>query len=237
MESSKKRRSESLQAFRSQIDSGAGLHLDESFLLLSAAVSGSVDVMDCLVQMDELASNVPSPTIEGIARHLFTGSNPFRGNAEDYYNASNSLLDEVLASRLGIPITLAVLMIEIGRRLGVRMTGIGMPGHFLVGSEAPIGKVPDLFIDPFHGGEILDIGQCRQLFQRVTGGVTSFDTRYLACLHPFAILERALTNLKSIYTMNDELEKLRSVMILRSCIPGLGKSERDDFLRLMAPYN
>jgi regulator of sirC expression with transglutaminase-like and TPR domain len=236
-----------LQSFESLILAGADLPLDEAFLTISAVMKGSrtsgpadtraVDVIDHLVMLDELASDIASPTIEGIARHLFSGDEPFRGNHLDYYDPANSLLDEVIDRRTGIPITLSVVMIEVARRLGVRLSGVGMPGHFLVGTDAPIGKVPDRFVDPFHGGVILDLDGCRQLFRRVTGSSTTFDPRFLSTLHPVAVVERALNNLKGIYSASDSTPELRSVMALRARLPGFAKAEREEYFRLMAPFN
>ncbi len=112
-----------------------------------------------------------------------------------------------------------------------------MPGHFLVGSYAPVGKIPDMFIDPFHRGVILDVDGCRSLFERVTGSSSTFDVRFLASLHPIAILDRALGNLKEVFAASERMSELRSVMTLRSRLPGFSVTEREEFRRLMAPLN
>ena len=92
----------------------------------------------------------------------------FKGNDEDYYDPRNSYLNQVLARRMGIPITLAVVYMEIGRRLKIPLVGIGMPGHFLVRHV----EVDDLFVDPFHGGIMLSEDECRErLRERVTGEI------------------------------------------------------------------
>ena len=252
VESSKGRRSELLQGFQSLVSTGSDLPLDELFLTVSALIktpsedrrpairsntAQPPDVLENLVLLDELASQISSPTLEGIARHLFSGETRFRGNREDYYQPANSFLDDVLRRRVGIPITLSVVMIEVARRLGVRLSGVGMPGHFLVGAYAPIGKIPDVFIDPFHGGDVLDAEGCRRLFRTVTGSASNFDTRFLAALHPIAIVERALGNLKGIFEASESILELRSVMSLRSRLPGFSGAEREEFRRLMAPLN
>lgn len=254
VESSESRRSELLESFESLLLAGADLPLDETFLTASAFIKTrspwnhresssevespeSREIIDHLVHLDELASEISTPTFEGIARQLFQGDSCFRGNQEDYYDPRNSYLDDVLRRKTGIPITLSVVMIEVARRLGVRVSGVGMPGHFLVGSHAPIGKIPDFFIDPFHGGAVMDVDGCRRLFERVTGSAASFDTRFLASLHPIAIVERALGNLKGLFAASDSLRDLRSVMTLRSRLPGFSAAEREEFLRLMAPLN
>ena len=84
----------------------------------------------------------------------------FGGNAEDYYNYRNSLLDHVLASRKGIPISLSVLFASVCRRVDVHLDFIGLPGHFLLATRPEPGH-ERIFVDAFHGGEILDISQCQ----------------------------------------------------------------------------
>lgn len=237
VESSGNRRAHFLQEFGALVNSGRAVPLDEAMLLISATLTGDLDVIGNLVMIDELASQVASPTLEGIARHLFTGEEAFAGNALSYYDPENSLLDKVLERRLGIPITLSILMIEVGRRLGVSLSAVGMPGHFLVGTQAPMGKVPAAFVDPYHSGMLLDVDGCRSLFGRMTGTATTFDVRFLASLHPIAVLDRATNNLKGIYQAKEDSESLRWIMALRSRLPGLGRAERDEFFRLMAPFN
>lgn len=235
VESSWSRRSELLSAF-SAVVSMEMIHLDEAFLSFASALEGGFDSVEYLVLLDELASEVASPTVEGVARHLFSGSRPFVGNASSYYESENSLLNRVIDTRRGIPITLSVVMIEVARRLGLRLTGVGMPGHFLVGNDVPFGAVPEQFIDPFHGGVVLDRKGCQSLFERITGS-RKFDPRFLAAIHPIAILDRALNNLKAVYMGAGDDERVRTVMALRSRLPGLGQIERDELWRHMAPYN
>lgn len=226
-----------LQEFSTLLDSGASLALDEAFLVASSALQGGIDTIEYLSRIDDLASEVPSPTAEGIARHLFAGSDGFRGNTDSYYDPANSLLDRVLQTRRGIPISLSVLMIGVARRLGVTLVGVGMPSHFLVGLDSRPGQVPERFVDPFHSGEILDRNRCRDLFHQLNGGGQPFDVRFLAAVHPFAVLDRFLGNLKFIYTSSGEMTRLRTVMALRHRLPGLQDVEKDEFFRLMAPLN
>lgn len=221
--------------------------LDEmAFLISSIAIGGqkigdSRDsesaIVEQLSRLDELAAAVPSPTFGGIAQFLFTGSDAFVGNRAEYYDPDNSLLSRVLDRHAGIPISLSVIMMEVGRRLGVPIVGIGMPGHFLVALAPSRGNLPETFADPFHEGQILDGDQCQQLFHQMTGGHQTFHPGFLAPVHPMAIVERMLNNLKAIYISRSDHEGLRNVMALRSYFPGLGKSEHDEFLRLMAPFN
>lgn len=236
VESSAQRRAELLTAFETAMAQGADLALDEAFLILSAYLTSGFDVIDYQVCLDDLAAEVASPTVEGIARFLFREPDAFIGNASDYYDPRNSFLDQLLNRRMGIPITLSVLMIEIGRRLGVPLCGVGMPGHFLVGSAVQYGRIPDVFVDPFHGGQILDVEGCRALFRRMAGN-SPFDVRFLASIHPIAVVDRALNNLKAIYSSTSDTVALQRTLLLRSRIPGIGRVERDEFLRSMAPFN
>lgn len=221
--------------------------LDEMAFLISAIVIGDqknrdrsdseTNIVEQLSRLDELAAAVPSPTFSGIAQFLFTGSHAFVGNRAEYYDPDNSLLSRVLDRHAGIPISLSVIMIEVGRRLGVPIVGIGMPGHFLVAISPTSGNLPEIFADPFHEGRILDGEQCRKLFHQMTGGHQTFHPGFLAPVHPMAIVERMLNNLKAIYMSRADHEGLRNVMTLRSYFPGLGKSEHEEYLRLMAPFN
>ena len=102
--------------------------------------------------------------------HLFEREG-FAGNLDHYDDPENSFLDSVLERRLGIPISLSVLMIAVGRRLGVDVQGVGMPGHFLV-LDAERG---DVWCDPFHGGAVLDADGCRRRFEMVYGGALAFQ--------------------------------------------------------------
>jgi regulator of sirC expression with transglutaminase-like and TPR domain len=145
----------------------------------------------------------------------------FGGNLDDYYDPRNSLLNEVLDRRVGIPITLAVLMIELGRRLDVGLSGVGMPGHFLVRELAH----GDVFFDPFHDGHSLSAADCRALFFRLHGAQTAFSERYLAPVGPSEILRRMLNNLRQIYVSRSDHAALVWVLELTAQFPTAGFTE------------
>ena len=109
-------------------------------------------------EIDFSIESHPLQAVEKINRVLFDGEG-FCGNKEDYYDPRNSYLNEVLDRRTGIPITLSVLYMEIGNRLGLRIDGVGMPGHFLT-KFFHDGRY--VFIDPFNRGETLDERGCRE---------------------------------------------------------------------------
>jgi len=184
--------------------------LDEGALLIAAHAHPDLDVAHRLEQLDALAGTVRAADPAGVADALFSAGG-FTGNTVDYYDPANSYLDDVLDRRLGIPITLSVLMIEVGGRVGVDLVGVGMPGHFLVGvpsddpaaepspSRNEVSAAPDLWFDPFHGPEPLTIGDCASLFARVHAGSAyshPLHREHLAAVGPLVILDRMLANLQ-----------------------------------------
>ena len=205
--------------------------LDEAALAIAAVLRGPIDEMEALVALDLIAGECPTPTAEGIARHLVDGLG-FRGNNTAYYDWRNSCLDLVLAQRVGIPITLAVVMIEVGRRLGVELTGVGMPGHFLVG--VPSG---DVYFDIFHDADPLDRDGVRQRFDTLTDGGVPWDDVYLAPTPPRDLVIRMLNNLRGIFTARNDRLRLALVMRLRAEIPELADTEGADINAALAILN
>ena len=134
---------------------------------------------------------VPSPPSTLAPRLLFEREG-FVGNIDRYDDPENSFLDAVIERRLGIPITLSVLMMAVGRRLGVDVQGVGMPGHFLVLD----GARGDMWCDPFHRGAVLDAAGARRRFDLVYGGAMAFQPGFLAPTSPHTILARMLANLE-----------------------------------------
>ena len=120
----------------------------------------------------------------------------FRGNQDDYYDPKNSFMNEVIERRTGIPISLSVLYIEVGQRLGLDLAGLSFPGHFLVryqsGDEL-------LFIDPFHQGARLDIDALEGRLRRVVGPGAELAEEHLEPASKHHMLTRMLTNLAAIY--------------------------------------
>jgi regulator of sirC expression with transglutaminase-like and TPR domain len=141
---------------------------------------------------------------------------------DDYDDPRNSFLDQVLARRRGIPISLSVVLIEIGRRCGLRLQGVGMPGHFLVRDPA----WPEVFIDAFHGGRRLDRSGCERLLQAVTGTRHQLTQEMLATTGPRAILARMLANLDRSFGRRGDGKALSWVCTLRMGIPELPAADR-----------
>jgi regulator of sirC expression with transglutaminase-like and TPR domain len=126
----------------------------------------------------------------------------FTGNDRAYYEIANSCIHRVLDRRLGIPISLSVILIEIGRLIGLPMAGVGFPTHFLV----TLLDAPTVFVDAFHHGHILGYAECRALFEVVAGRV-AFDERFLKPSPTRAILVRMLQNLKLVHLRAGEAER------------------------------
>jgi regulator of sirC expression with transglutaminase-like and TPR domain len=173
----------------------ADLPLDEGAFLVAAHAHPGLNLDEWLVRLDEIAGRcVARRTPGALAEALFVDER-FAGNVEDYGDPRNSLLDDVIDRRLGIPITLSIVMVEVARRLGLGLHGVGMPGHFLVGVDDD----PDTFLDPFHGGRVLDRDGCRAVFAALQGADAPFALSYLAPTGPRAILLRVLNNLQHAY--------------------------------------
>lgn len=195
---------------------GTELPLAEGALLIAAEEYPSLDGPRYLGALDALAracrarvgpARDPAPAVAGLCDCLFRDLG-FRGNAERYDDPRNSFLNDVLDRRLGIPISLAVVYLEVGWRLDLPLYGVGMPGHFLVGCEAP-GE--PLFVDAFHGTILTEPG-CEHLFHRMMGEAAPFRKEHLASTPARYILIRILRNLKGIYLQREDLARTASAI-------------------------
>jgi regulator of sirC expression with transglutaminase-like and TPR domain len=138
-------------------------------------------------------------SIRAVNEYLFEDEQ-FVGNREQYEDPRNSCRNEVLDRRTGIPITLALVYMEVARRAGLLVDGINFPGHFLVRCpQLPGGGSSGLIIDPFHGGALLSEHDCRLLLQRHVGSEVAFNKSLLGPATRPQIIVRMLLNLKRIY--------------------------------------
>ncbi len=135
----------------------------------------------------------------------------FSGNRDHYDDPRNSFLNEVLDRRLGIPISLAVVYLEIGRRAGLRLEGVNFPGHFLVRAPAGVGDMEDLIVDPFHAGALLSEVDCRHLLRQHLGEEAAFDHGLLATATRQHIVVRMLVNLKRLYVRMRSFPQARAI--------------------------
>jgi regulator of sirC expression with transglutaminase-like and TPR domain len=189
----------------------AELDLAQAALLIAEPEYPDLDIPGCLELLDELSDSARrarhrsgEPALQRIARHLHQEAG-FHGNDEDYYDPRNSYLNEVLQRRTGIPITLAVVILEVARRCGVTAQGISFPGHFIVRGEGPV------YVDPFDA-ELLDADRLRQLHARATGNSREPDSRLLAPASKRAILARMLNNLRAIFAERGDAVRLQHVL-------------------------
>ena len=206
--------------------------LDEAALLISGVLQPGLDPLRWLGELDALAAGCPTATPAGVADHLFATGH-FVGNRTGYYDWRNSCLDRVIATRTGIPISLSLLMIEVARRLGVGLVGVGMPAHFIVRSEGD----DDEFFDPFGGGHPLDRADARALFEQVTDGRANWSEHYLEPTPNREIVIRMLNNLKSVFANRFDAVRYAMVMDLRSTVPELAEVEEAEITSTSAIFN
>src|SRR5262245_33024553 len=153
----------------------------------------------------------------------------FTGNREKYDDPSNSFLNDVLDRRTGIPITLALVYMEVARRAGVHIEGVNFPGHFLMRYPPMSQKgALDLILDPFHRGARLSELDCRRLLQRHVGEEVAFDPALLAPATKPQMLNRMLLNLKRIYVRLHSFPQARDVTELLLAVDPSGLSELRD---------
>jgi len=211
-----------------QIDGDdADARLDVLAALIGAAFEPTADVDAVVAGLDELASHC-TPTFESILTELFANGR-LRGNTDDYTDPRNSYLHEVLQRGVGIPITLSVCAIEVGRRLNVPVVGLGLPGHFLVACNGEIA-------DPFNGGVRYAADQLEPTWQRITGSERPLDPRLSQPVDARSILLRMLNNLKATFVAMDDPAPLRVLAALRGAFPELA-SERAEYLRWLRHWN
>jgi regulator of sirC expression with transglutaminase-like and TPR domain len=207
---------------------GPGPDLDVGALAIAAGADPLVDADRWLRELDRLAAGVDS--LETLIHRLFVDEG-FAGNTRRYYDPRNSLFDQVLERRLGIPITLCVVCMEVGRRAGVPLEGIGMPGHFLVRPLAT-----NQYLDPFNGGALLDLAGCEALFRASSppGADVRFRENLLTTTPRRTILARILQNLRAIYRTRVQPADLEWVLRMRLALPGVGVDELLELGRAMA---
>jgi regulator of sirC expression with transglutaminase-like and TPR domain len=178
------------------------LDLALTALLIAAEEYPQLAPEPYLRRLDELAERVrdrqwdataPVVILQDLTRVLFEEEG-FRGNRDSYYDPRNSFLNDVLDRRLGIPITLSVVYLEVGWRLGLPLHGVNFPGHFLVRYD---GEALKLLVDPFQGGMVRFEDEAQDLLDHVYGGSVRMQPEYLRVADRSAILVRILENLKN----------------------------------------
>lgn len=194
--------------------------LDETLLVVASHADPTLDLTHQLARLDALAAEVREPTLDAVRSHLYDVVG-FAGDQDTYYDARNSLLPEVLDRRRGIPITLAAVVMEVGRRVGISVEGVGMPGHFLVRDP----HQPERLLDPFRG-TWLDPAGCQALFARLAPADAAWDDAYLRSAAPTEILARVLANLTAAHRRSGDRVGLCWALDLRLRLPGATPRER-----------
>jgi len=191
----------------------------EACLLIAQDAYPELKVEDYLRRIEAIAEGVRSripadafaeQRIVALNNYLF-GELRLSGNVADYYDPRNSYLNEVIDRCTGIPITLCVLYIEVGQRVGLALKGISFPGHFLVKLRVKRGQ---LVIDPFSGGEPQSEDNLRKKLQSVLPKSKTIESiePYIEAATPRQIVARLLRNLKGIYMMSQQFERALAVM-------------------------
>jgi regulator of sirC expression with transglutaminase-like and TPR domain len=210
------------QAFAAEVArSVAVIRLELAALLIAAEDEAhlEVDVREYLSRLaslgeqarEQVAAAAPGTGVEAFNRFMFDELG-FHGNRLDYYNPRNSFLHHVLDRRAGLPITLSIVYMEVGRRAGLEVEGIGLPGHFVVRARERE-QLEATLIDPFHGQTMSD-EDCQARLDEIYGGQLTLDPSHLRAVTTREILVRLLMNLKSIY-MNAQLYRRALAVVER----------------------
>lgn len=186
--------------------------LDEAAFLIGAHGDPTCDVQAGRDALDRLASDVGTGDLESLLVVVF-GELGFSGDRDDYYDPRNSYLHEVIRRRLGIPITLSVLLMEIGRRSAVPLVGISTPAHFITRVADD-----DRYVDAFAGGLVMDRDELETRFATLAPGI-DLDP-YLEPAGSCDILRRILANLIGIHRSRSDRDGLLWAAQLRTLLPG-----------------
>ena len=191
--------------------------LDRAALILALEDYPELDIQQYLRQLDTLAARTEvligtdlsaGSVINSINEVLFVQEG-FRGNSEDYYDPRNSFLNEVLDRKLGIPISLSVLYMEVARRISFPIEGVGFPGHFLV---KYVDNDREIIIDAFNLGRILTMNDCQELLDKTYNGTISMNSSMLQPMGKRSIITRMLYNLKGVYAQQEQHYRTLSVI-------------------------
>jgi regulator of sirC expression with transglutaminase-like and TPR domain len=232
--------------FRKLLSGCREVDLVHLMLELAADAYPQLDRVTCLVEIDRLgvaasddetcrhASSVRA-RLECVSRLLYEVEG-FHGDHEHYYEPHNSYLNEVLARRSGIPISLGILYMAVAARAGLKLFGVNTPGHFVIGCSAG-GDV--LYVDPFNQGEVLDLAACRWRIEQAAGSSEPIGDENFRPAAPREIVARVLRNLKAAYAMKDSWrDVLRVQERLAALLPQIAQERRDlglIYLRLGQP--
>ena len=192
------------------------IELAEAALLIAAEEYPRLDVETYLDKLDhfgdmarqQAAGSHDAVDLISVLNSTLFERLGFHGNSESYYDPRNSFVNEVIDRRVGIPITLTVIYIDVARRIGFPVKGVGLPFHFIAKHEAASG---DIFIDPFNKGRLLGPAGCAGLVTEMGGGKLELQPEHLQAVTTKQILTRMLSNLLGIYATSDHRRALSTV--------------------------
>ena len=194
--------------------------LDRAALTIARTEYPDLDFDQYLRRLEELARRVkarlpriadPGETITALNEVLFREEG-FRGNRENYYDPRNSFLNDVLERKLGIPITLALVYMEVARRIGFPLFGVGLPGHFLLKHYDVEGR--ETLIDAFNNGAVVSARECQNRLDEIYSGQLPLQPEFLLSVSRRQMLTRILNNLKNVYMGARNLRKALEVVDL-----------------------
>jgi regulator of sirC expression with transglutaminase-like and TPR domain len=198
-------------AFRAAVaETDDAIDLAGTLLLVAAEEYPDLEPERYVARLDDLADAVrprlsgdegPAGVLAAINGHLYRELG-FRGNAEDYYDPRNSYLNEVLDRRTGLPITLAVVYLEVARRLSFPLVGVNLPMHFMLAHEITGGE--PLIVDAFDGGRIMTARDCQDRLSAIRGEPVELRREHFQRATPRSIVARVLNNLRGVYTSREE---------------------------------
>jgi len=209
------------------------IDLAKAALYLAQEEYLDLDVEEYLNALDAMAVEVqerlprepyPLRIIQTLNRYFYEDLQ-FCGNTESYYDPRNSYLNQVIDRRTGIPITLSLVYLEVAKRIDFPMVGVGMPGHFLI---RPIGEEMQLFVDPFHQGEVLFEQDCQERLSQTYGRPMALRPEFLEAVSPPYFLARILMNLKGVYLQQEDwLRAIAAIDRILLLLPHSWMEQRD----------
>lgn len=195
-------------------------------LLIAKEEYPRLAIEDYIERLDQLAAELrieidveaaPEQVLEGLAWFL-SKEQGFAGNRDEYYDPRNSYLNDVMDRRLGIPISLSILYLEVARRAGLRLQPVNFPGHFLI--KLPNEDGAELFLDPYNEGRLLSASDCRRFYHELHGDAAPFSDSMLASCTKRQLVTRVLRNLKAIYLRDQDLDRaLRTIELMTTVTP------------------
>lgn len=192
------------------------INLSRASLLIAQTEYPDLDLSRYLRLIEDLGDRVRTYTLDDSVmapihtlNHILFDEEGFRGNEEEYYDPRNSYLNDVIDRKVGIPITLSVLYMEVARHAGLNVKGVSFPGHFIVKHQTPEGP---LYVDPFYGGMALEKEHLAQRLRLAGGGIMPFRDHHLAACTDAQIVSRILNNLKGIYASRRNYDRVLAII-------------------------